>query len=688
MSSLCRRRSTDLILEYASLPSLLTARIDEADAARRLSVIAPDKQFAETLRILFAGRGPLIFESVANLSLATTYDSMVCVPPLGLRATDNTADGFGGEIIRELIPYLSKDGTLYWVTARGVVYNPGAKQTVSDLKALGLHLAGCIETAPGAFPGTMIEGVVLIFQHEVSQKRFVGALRDSATAESTARAFLSGPKRKDGPNWSWLDPDDSRTFSDLEKSRLLQRLAPRGRYTMLPLGTLLHADKVEKADRPISDTEQAAAFLYIPEYAGSRVTARLDEQTVKPGAVYRLSIDPKKANPRFLAQLLNGLYGKRLRGEAARGATIQRVSVASLLELELPIPDTATQTRIARIDSDITLLRSAFEEMQGTLDQDWSSLTDIGEKIDNLKAVLDIERRISDWWRELPYPLATIYRRYQVSTEPKDRLDALLHFFEMAAVYLAAIGTSHVKALRSDWQGVLGKWLHPTGGAGIERTDFGFWINLAAASLKDTSRIASDKELRVKGEEIAGPELVQLAGTIGLLGKATEVLGIAKSYRNSWKGHGGHMKVSDATRLDGELQQSIRGFYEITASIFRQLQLVRPGMAEVTDAGFKFQIEKLAGSDPTFQKQQVELARPTKSNALAFWMSGARTMCPAIPFFRLGAPQRPQESSFYVFNRVEKGSFRWISYQETLEQEFVAPDDELLSIVALGRVAK
>jgi len=255
----------------------------------------------------------------------------------------------------------------------------------------------------------------------------------------------------------------------------------------------------------------------------------------------------------------------------------------------------------------------------------------------------------------------------------------------MAAIYLAAIGTSHVKALRADWQDLLARWLHPSGGAGIERADFGFWINLAAASLKDTSRIASDKELRATAEGIAGPELVQSASTIGMLGKATELLGIPRDYRNSWKGHGGHMKPSDATRLDEELQQSIRGFYENTASIFRRLQLVRPGRAEVTDTGLKFEVEKLVGSDPVFQRGQVEVDRLVKSNALAFWMNGARTMCHAVPFFRLGVPQRPQETSFYVFNRLEKKGIRWISYQEALEQQVIAPDDELLGIIALGQ---
>ena len=113
---------------------------------------------------------------------------------------------------------------------------------------------------------------------------------------------------------------------------------------------------------------------------------------------------------------------------------------------------------------------------------------------------------------------------------------------------------------------------------------------------------------------------------------------VARRYRNSWKGHAGLVKVSDAERIDSEMQQLIRGLYEITASTLRRLKLVRPGVNEVTDTGFKFQIEKLSGSDPAFEKEQVELDRPPRSNALAFWMIGARTVCRALPFFRLGVP--------------------------------------------------
>jgi hypothetical protein len=116
----------------------------------------------------------------------------------------------------------------------------------------------------------------------------------------------------------------------------------------------------------------------------------------------------------------------------------------------------------------------------------------------------------------------------------------------MSAVYLAAVGASHVKAMRQDWQEDMAKWLHPTGSAGIERADFGFWIGLAGASLKDVSRITSDKDLRAVVIDMADAELVEAASSIGALGKSTTILDVARRYRNSWKGHGGHMKTSDA----------------------------------------------------------------------------------------------------------------------------------------------
>lgn len=590
-SALTRQADVGPILEYASSAFLLTSQLLDGSVTKPLTLTTPYPPLAELLNVLVEGTSSSAVSGLSNLPPDAQWQMILCQPPLGNKTRgDKAADGFGGEVVRDLAPFLAENGTMYWVTGRGVLWAPRAKKTLNDLQGDGLNVIATIDVAPGAFPGTSIPAAVIALRRAVPSKRFVAALRGLDDAEPVATAFLTGPTRKGGPSWSWLSSSDPRTFTDLERARVLRELTPRGPHTMVPLGSLLKDDKVIKADQGRTEGDLTAAFLFVPEYATSAVTADLDSQTVKPKAVYRLTIDSSKANPRFLSQLLNSPYGRHLRETAARGATIKRISKDTLLSLELPMPDIDTQDMIARIGSDMGLLRASLRDIGAELNQDWTGLSEVAETIDKLKAVLDIERQIEDWWGELPYPLATIYRRYQVSPDPRERLETLLHFFEMAAVYLATIGASHVKLMRNDWKDVLARWLHPRGSAGIERADFGFWVSLAGASLKDVNRIGSDKDLRALAIERAGSEIIQFTSLIGSLGKATEPLDVARRYRNSWKGHGGYIKPSDAERLVEEMAPSVRDFYEIAASTLRALQLVKPGLAEVTDTGHRYQV--------------------------------------------------------------------------------------------------
>ena len=212
----------------------------------------------------------------------------------------------------------------------------------------------------------------------------------------------------------------------------------------------------------------------------------------------------------------------------------------------------------------------------------------------------------------------------------QERLETLLHFFEVTAIYLAAVGLSHLRALRSDGPEVLGKLLHPERVVGIERTDFGFWINLTFSAFKELRRTISDDKLRAAALDFAGPALLNAAEVLAPLGAAAHALTRPQGYRNSWTAHGGHIKKTDAMRLNEELQPCIRDLYTGTAAIFRRLRLVRPGKLEAEEEEFIYDIEKLIGSDPTFEKGVAELNRMIKSNTLAFWLEGAPVMCRAF----------------------------------------------------------
>src|SRR5262249_49083860 len=141
------------------------------------------------------------------------YELIICQPPIGHKlARDNAADGFGGEIVRELAPLLTEKGTLYWITGRGGMGAQPAQKTVAHLQDAELNVVATIDLGPGMF-ATAIPGIILALRHETPAKKFVGALRAPDAPESVASALLAGPTRKPGSAWMWLDFANARTLA-------------------------------------------------------------------------------------------------------------------------------------------------------------------------------------------------------------------------------------------------------------------------------------------------------------------------------------------------------------------------------------------------------------------------------------------------------------------------------------------
>ena len=131
VTRLCGVGKSTRILEYTRIPSLVTAGCAESGASGRLSYIVPNTHVAGSLRILFQGRSASVLNATESLATDAQFDAIVCQPAIGFRATgDDNADGFGGEIVRQLTPFLARGGTLYWVTARGVLFTPHGQKTL------------------------------------------------------------------------------------------------------------------------------------------------------------------------------------------------------------------------------------------------------------------------------------------------------------------------------------------------------------------------------------------------------------------------------------------------------------------------------------------------------------------------------------------------------------------------------
>ncbi len=684
VSEYCEVSSACRILEFSSSPRLLTTTFLENNKSAIGKFLTEYEDLTNALEILF-GKDSVI-QTTDNTDFDEEFDSIVCQTEIGQRNKNRHSDGLGGEILISLATKFSTVERLLWMTSRNALYSKKSKKTFEELSNLGLNIAASIEIPVGGLYGTSIEGVLIIFQKKLPSRKFVGALLNDTPISRMATALYQGPTRKKGLSWEWIEFEDCRSYFDIERLKSIESLIPRGRFEWFELGHIVEENGIGRLDPSMTEDNETTGFIYVPEYVPSKVSNRIKEITVKPRSVYRIGIDTTKANPQFLEILLNSRYGREVRDAKARGLTIRRINRVGLETLRLPLPDLAIQNRIVQAEHELSNLLPNILELQESLSADWGDLPDIEQRVDEIKSVFDIDTKIENWWSELPYPLATIYRKYQYSKDPKEQFERLLHFFELFTIYIASIGASHVKALEHEnkWQECFSKWFYPEKGNDIERADFGFWLQLAQNSLKEVRRISSNPENREQAIKQAH-DLLYTTERIGKLSDTVTILDSVRTIRNEWKGHGGYINPALATRLVEDLQESIRKIYSTTATIFRQLLLIRPGSATVLDESYKYEYTELMGSDPTFRNESVELRGKTKSDALAFWMKGSKTACPALPFFRFSTPEDPQGSSFYVYNRIKKKGFRWISYQEAQEPHLIAPNDELQDLIVLAK---
>jgi hypothetical protein len=115
-------------------------------AANQLTLMSPLAEMADVLRIAAPGANiktgwPTAESAVGEL---TEFDLVICAPPIGM-PTKGEADGFGGEIFRQMIGRTAKDGRALWLTSRGVHFAPRAQRTKEALARAGWMLDAAAE---------------------------------------------------------------------------------------------------------------------------------------------------------------------------------------------------------------------------------------------------------------------------------------------------------------------------------------------------------------------------------------------------------------------------------------------------------------------------------------------------------------------------------------------------------------
>ena len=668
------------IFEYGAYGSSFGARLLDKWPQLSLTYSAHGDQFSVFFEKLFEN-GSEVLGEVDLAHHNGKYDVVLCDPPLGMKHLIGKGQ-FDESVVQNCAKLVSDRGLLIWLTARNVQFVDSRRSFVANLKTFGLSVLANIDVPSGAFSNaSSIPGVLLVFSRKEYDRKLVANVREVSSHVDLIRSLLNPKNHSDGKYWRWIACTDDRTFAHLEYEASIAEALPKGIYNLVPLQDLVAESESfrTKADK---DLDADASYIFLPEMPRMDVSISIDDLKT-PARNWAIQIDRNKVRPDFLSWVFNSNYGRLERERLSVGATILRLNRGAISQLNLPIPDLKSQNLIMELESKSRAMTSYIEGIQAGLASDWSKLSTTRNDLDRLVSGTDVRSRLENWHNELPYPLATIYRRYITSKDPKEGFEALLHFYEVAAVFFATLGLSYVKRLSGNRE--IQKWLIPSSGATLKRTDFNFWIDAASGSLKKISSILRNKVKTDEAKTNAGTVVVENARFISQFRKVRVSFEAAKKIRNNTKGHGGFVKKSDAEIFKGQLEKILIEFFSEAQSVFQKCTLVKGGPLNYLENNeFDASIELLKGSDPQLETKTIRVSSPFKTGGLGFWFEGSTSICPALPFFKFSTSQIDERSTVYVYNRQEKEGLRWVSFDRASDQEIFEDDADILTLLESG----
>ena len=376
---------------------------------------------------------------------------------------------------------------------------------------------------------------------------------------------------------------------------------------------------------------------------------------IKAQNYFQIVVNTDIMLPRFLAFFLNTEEGIKLRQLSYRGATIKAFNSKILGEMMIPCPTVELQSEYLKTYDQLEVLRVDVETLKDRLQKTPASYKNIRKEIKDINNTGD---KFAQWIETLPYPIATILKRYSVVEDANKKQETLFYFYEAYAIFQATLLSAALNKSLIDCSDL--KEVDP---AFFEKASFGNWVRMdrALSSLFFGMINSPDDDKKRAVLECFKTEddnLIKLLCSKN----ACNILESASKYRNGWKGHSGitsdalykeHADILDS--MLHKLQESIKDLYE-------RVRLIRPVSLSFSNGVFSNKVEVLTGSNSIFVKDTIKALTPLDNSKLYLQLMDTEEVLELPPYFILKNSPADVKNACYFYSRVEKGSTKYVSY--------------------------
>lgn len=643
-------------------------------------------------------RGATSFLTAQNEKEREPYDTVLSCPPFGVRT--------GKELNERDFPYgTTSSGDLLALQDALLSLKPGGRAAVI-LPLVTLFGSSRDQAIRGALiEADLIEAVVqlgpgLWFNTAIPCCVVLGRGHGKKPEERRGRVLLVDASRRGEPgrSRSRLTPQDIAAIVEMTdgfvdvpgeavvlEAKLLEgggwNLAPRryfakeryedllrSRFSTLgsvPLGELFKIGRVERSEEAPPD-----ATLYVRRQG--RAPRATTDKPERPANWYRLDGTVPGLSPEYYVRFLNSEVGELGLSAESAGTTTALLPRSSLASLLVPAPDPAYQLRVLRAHRRIDEVLATAEELRDRVSNEPLHLEHVEDQLDAMDTGGSLER----WTASLPYPLATVLRRYQTAVEPRDKQDFGVRFFEAAVQFVATydLSCSH-EAMTAMSLGPVGRLV-----PGLDRSrllsasGIGSWLYLHAKLARVLQTREHEENLRMALDG----RFVDILATLSNQ-QLTKLFRRAADRKNRLRSHDGVANRAEHMRQVSDIEADLQEFRRLTPGLFEKLRVVRPLSTVLTNGIREVTVEELRGSDPTFNRDIIISDQELDRSLLYAVVAGGTQALPFVPLVKMASRPEFAHDACYFFSRVTSEGVEWVSHHFDREGRFADDGGTLMA---------
>ena len=559
------------------------------------------------------------------------------------------------QIVEQCSKLLSEGGYCIFTFAKAITFDSSAKW-LSKLEKMGLYCTAIIDMPIEAYaPVATVESEIVVFSKKKEEKLFVGFLSEKNFASTIVRNLLERKESTKDPKLGILVEGDIRCYSDYYNAL---RLRNKNRsLSKAYKAKILKINEIGEVHAPNKDNEfqERENAVYIPKLGKSPAVTTVADFQIKAQNYFQITVNMDTILPRFLAFFLNTEEGVNVRQLSYRGTTIKAFNTKTLGEMSVPCPTLKLQSEYLKTYDRLEILRVDIEALKDKMQKNPASYENIQKEIKDINNTGD---KFAQWIESLPYPIATILKRYSVVEDPNKKQETLFYFYEAYAIFEATILCAALNKRLLDCSNLNG--VDPEY---FKRASFGNWVImdqvLSNLFLKTINSPDYDKKRAgIECFKTTDENLIRL-----LCNKdVCKILKNASDYRNNWKGHTGITSEALYKEHVETLDSMLRKLQEGIKDLYDRIRLIRPVGLSYSNGIFQNKVDVLTGSNPIFIKDTINALNPLDNTKLYIQLLDTGDVLELPPFFILKNSPADAKNACYFYSKVEKGTTKYVSY--------------------------